>query len=584
MTQEQKGYLQKFWTDIEKAGDELRNQPMPQLKEEDFFLFKETGNRLIYEGEYFGRRKYLTVFAILSEFGKKQADVEVLAKVMDEICTEKFWALPAHVNFEALDEKTIDLFAAETAQSLMEIVEILGDRLPENTVDRVVKEVTDRVILPFVTSTVPYSWWEQDRCNWAAVCAGSVGMAAIYLSHWYEKMQQPEDDRLPEGWKQSIIDRVCDALQCYLDGMEEDGACTEGLGYFAYGMSFYTGFAQLLYEETQGEVNLMKRPKCDKIALFQQKCYFGGGVSVSFSDGSSKEEFLPGLTAYLKACYPQVITPDYPLARSFDSDSCYRLLSNERNILWLMQYDTNQVEQEEHNQWTYDLLPSAQWMICKDPDGNGYAAKGGNNDENHNHNDIGHFLCVFEGEMLLADLGAGEYTRDYFADGRYGILCNRSLGHSVPIINGMEQCAGRSYAADVFEWNEKDKELTISFAQAYPEDCIQKITRKIITDEKSDQLTLCVTDAFERAKKTETVIENLVTMYEPVIEGNKIIIAGSRGYLEIEVSGIQDEISVVVMQHSDHNGKEQTVYLIQWQVWLDEQGGQCTMSIKFYKK
>ena len=249
-----------------------------------------------------------------------------------------------------------------------------------------------------------------------------------------------------------------------------------------------------------------------------------------------------------------------------------------------MQYDTNQVEQEEHNQWTYDLLPSAQWMICKDPDGNGYAAKGGNNDENHNHNDIGHFLCVFEGEMLLADLGAGEYTRDYFADGRYGILCNRSLGHSVPIINGMEQCAGRSYAADVFEWNEKDKELTISFAQAYPEDCIQKITRKIITDEKSDQLTLCVTDAFERAKKTETVIENLVTMYEPVIEGNKIIIAGSRGYLEIEVSGIQDEISVVVMQHSDHNGKEQTVYLIQWQVWLDEQGGQCTMSIKFYKK
>ena len=53
MTQEQKEYLQKFWTDIERAGDELRNQPMPELREEDFFLFKETGNRLIYEGEYF---------------------------------------------------------------------------------------------------------------------------------------------------------------------------------------------------------------------------------------------------------------------------------------------------------------------------------------------------------------------------------------------------------------------------------------------------------------------------------------------------------------------------------------------------
>ena len=71
-------------------------------------------------------------------------------------------------------------------------------------------------------------------------------MAAIYLSHWYEKRQQSKDERLPEDWKQSIIGRVCDALQCYLDGMEEDGACTEGLGYYAYGMSYYTGFAQAL--------------------------------------------------------------------------------------------------------------------------------------------------------------------------------------------------------------------------------------------------------------------------------------------------------------------------------------------------
>lgn len=32
MTQEQKEYLQKFWADIERAGDELRNQPMPGTK------------------------------------------------------------------------------------------------------------------------------------------------------------------------------------------------------------------------------------------------------------------------------------------------------------------------------------------------------------------------------------------------------------------------------------------------------------------------------------------------------------------------------------------------------------------------
>ena len=51
----------------------------------------------------------LTVFGILSEFKGKEENLKMLAQVLDAICTERFWALPAHVNFDALDEKTIDL-------------------------------------------------------------------------------------------------------------------------------------------------------------------------------------------------------------------------------------------------------------------------------------------------------------------------------------------------------------------------------------------------------------------------------------------------------------------------------------------
>lgn len=123
MTQEKKEYLQKFWADIERAGDELRNQPMPELREEDFFLFKEIQATVLFMREsILDCRKYLTVFGILSEFKGKEENLKMLAQVLDAICTERFWALPAHVNFDALDEKTIDLFAAETAQSLLEIV------------------------------------------------------------------------------------------------------------------------------------------------------------------------------------------------------------------------------------------------------------------------------------------------------------------------------------------------------------------------------------------------------------------------------------------------------------------------------
>ncbi|MFR6332585.1 MAG: hypothetical protein ACLUOI_29915 [Eisenbergiella sp.] len=73
------------------------------------------------------------------------------------------------------------------------------------------------------------------------------------------------------------------------------------------------------------------------------------------------------------------------------------------------------------------------------------AAKGGNNGESHNHNDVK--LPASGGdEMLLTDLGAGEYTRDYFSEKRYEILCNHSFGHSVPVIDGKGQKEGTEYA------------------------------------------------------------------------------------------------------------------------------------------
>lgn len=578
MTNRQIHYLKNFWNEIEQAAVELDKAPMPELKMEEFDLFFKNGNRLIYEGAYFGRRKYLTVYGILATYRKKQEDIDKLAKIISEVCEERCWALPAHVKDEAKGELTIDLFAAETAQTLSEMVYTLGDKLPQEVNEKVFAEIHRRVFIPFLASAVPYDTWETDRCNWSAVCAGSVGMTAIYMN----RLQQLSDEK-----KEACIKRVCDAMEYYLDGLEEDGACTEGLGYYSYGMSYFTAFAELLYEESKGAVDLMKKSKCEKIATFQQKCYFSGGVSVSFSDGSCTEPFLPGLTAYLAHCFPQVETPDYVLARGLEEDHCYRWLTNERNIRWLLTYDSGFQKDvmQTKSVSSYDLLPAAQWMICKNADGNGFAAKGGHNGESHNHNDIGHFMCVYEGEMLLADIGAGEYTKDYFGAGRYGILCNRSMGHSVPIINGLEQEKGRDYQAGNFSWNDESKELTISFAKAYPKGCIEEIERKIrITDE--NMFSLQITDSFVLAEKTEEIVENLVTLYKPVVDKNYIFIKGTKGTCCIEIRGMKPDsaIQVIPHKHSNHSGVEEDVYLIQWALLLHEQKEiQSNMCITYKK-
>lgn len=631
MQEKQKEYILGLFQEIKNIEKELREKPMPELKEEDFFLFHRTGNRLVYENAYFGRRKYLTVYAILALWDKElsmqgifekqmeagnntsKTDVYInyLENILFNICNEKFWALPAHINFDKIEETdtqlTIDLFAAETAQALSEIVLRLYDRLSCEVINRVQGEVCRRVLVPFVNSVMPYSWWETDRCNWAAVCAGSIGMTAINIARLSKKERKIDlassKQKLNANWEESLIKRVCDSMQCYLDGMEEDGACTEGLGYYNYGMSFYTAFAEACEQVMNNEElkceniytaiikywkegflsNKKYSKKREQIALFQQKCYFAGGISISFSDGSQKEPFLPGLTAYLKHCYPQVQTPDYSLARSFDSDKCYRYLTNERNISWLMRYgavdtpcktDVAKECLDTSNLTTY-LLQQAQWLVCKDKNGNGFAAKGGNNDENHNHNDIGHFLCAYNGEMLLTDLGAGEYTKDYFSDKRYEILCNRSFGHSVPIINGMEQCTGKEYHANRFLWGEKENTLTIAFESAYKEGSISKITRKIrmfdtINSDEKIKMQLEVVDDFEPNENTTSIEENLITTYMPVIENNKIVIQGEQGICNIVVENNSSPIKQNACVHSDHTGKEQMVYRIQWQLPIEK--------------
>jgi hypothetical protein len=564
-------YLKSFWNELEQAGVELSSIPMPALSDEDFYLYQKTGNRIIYEKVYFLRRKYLMVFGILAEYEKdiykRKNYIEKLVEIISDICTEKFWALPAHVDFNNLDVNTVDLFASETGATLAEMLIIFGDLFPTEIIEKVKENIMTRVLKPFCTSKFPYSWWETDRCNWSAVCGGNVGMTAIYM------------DRLgvlPKGWKEPCIKRACAALNCYLGGIEDDGAVTEGLYYFSYGMSYYTAFAELLYEETKGEIDLMANPKCEKIALFQQKCYFGGGVSLSFSDASTSDRFLPGLTAFLANKYKGVQTPDYILAKGIDDDDCYRWVCNERNIKWLMKYGTDTENSSKGAQ--YDLLPTAQWMICKDKNGNGYAAKGGNNDENHNHNDIGNFLVVYGGDMLIADLGSGEYTKDYFHEGRYNILCNRALGHNVPLINDLEQCQGAEYKADEFIWNENNKELEISFESAYPDKIIDSFTRKIIFDTDNDFI-IKIKDIFIPNTNTKKFTENLVSIYKPTVtdkNGSSIITIQGKGdtdakkaVCKIVIDGITN-IKIVPKEHALHDGNKTTIYLIQFEVPFNE--------------
>ena len=75
------------------------------------------------------------------------------------------------------------------------------------------------------------------------------------------------------------------------------------------------------------------------------------------------------------------------------------------------------------------------------------AAKGGNNGESHNHNDIGNFVVYHDSQPVVIDLGRDTYTSQTFGNRRYEMVNNRSAYHNVPLINGLEQSTGRKFKA-----------------------------------------------------------------------------------------------------------------------------------------
>ena len=514
-----KDCLENYEREILDSARELLNQEMPLLTEELFSLYETTGNRLKYEEVYFTKRKMLAVLgmrAILgleSEWEDKQVYLQKLEEVMKDICQEECWALPAHVK-RASDPQwrlTVDLFASETGQTLSEMLVWLGDELSLAVQEMVRDNIERRIFQPFFSSAVPYASWERGENNWNAVCAGSIGSTCVHL-------MKNEPERL-----KGCLPRLLDSLTYYIDGFAEDGACMEGIGYYYYGMTYFANFAQELYDATEGETDLFCGKWGDfaggedrryQIAHFPVKCFFPDGKSLSFSDGDIEGWFRVGVNSVLamhygvlgkeKGSQASVFFPDMSRAAGLHADSCYRFaalkmdLIETRKLLKLLQDGSGEERKSESTskEPAVHILPSAKWYIAHSGSEVSFACKGGHNAEPHNHNDIGHFIYEGKGEMFFTDLGAGEYTKDYFSEKRYQTLCNNSFGHSVPILNGQGQEEGREYGSSRFE-ADLDGHVTIELHDAYPKGLLKDFQRNFYFDPESGELQVkdCITFA-----------------------------------------------------------------------------------------
>ncbi len=493
----------------EEAGKLIHGQD-PELTYSLFQAFWDNGSRVEYEEVYFRKRRRLNTFAMMSLLDPdQQVFREALQNTLWSICNEYTWCLPAHLSHGRTnihfsleghaddphsDALEIDLFAAETAFSLSEILSLTDRFLHPLIKGRIHEEVYRRIFRPYVQNVYH---WETATHNWSAVCAGSIGAAALHL------IDDVDDLSL-------ILEKVLHSLEFYLAGFNEDGVCREGYMYWQYGFGYYVYFADLLKKRTGGKIDLFQSEKVHQIARFQQKVFMEGNAVINFSDCPSHVRVFLGMTHYLKQRYPDLDVPVTRLRAKYTDDHCSRWAPAIRNLVWFC-------PEEKGEPWraaTY-YLDASQWYMSRHVSRSGvyvFAAKGGHNAEPHNHNDLGHFIFHARGETFLNDLGCGLYNKAYFSPERYSINCNGSQGHSVPVINHQFQCEGISQRAFVEEaaYGNQVDSFTFNLTKAYRIPHLQRLTRRF-TWHKTHRPTLILEDSYVFTEEPESIVERFVT-------------------------------------------------------------------------
>ncbi|KKB80307.1 hypothetical protein VW35_07860 [Devosia soli] len=432
---------------------------VPALPARLYHEFAETGRREGYEDAQRARRSMLYRLVLAEWLTGEGRFAAAIENVLWARLEETNWAWPAHARaLDRFDHPTLDLAAAMTALDLAEIDYLVGEQLSANLRDRVRVEIERRVVGPFLNRND--HWWlhstpQKQVNNWTAVCvAGAVG-AALYL--------ETDMGRLAE-----IVMRGLHSLADYLETFDREGGSSEGPDYWTYGFGNYAVLAHLLHARTGGALDLLEGNFIRDIAQFPLRTMLTEGVWVSFSDSDHNPSFHPGLLSLLAK---QLDLPGL-LGLGMKNDFGVSVFNQ---FIWpLRQYAWPLAKAEPARLGLHDWYDEMGWMISRlDPNelkSLRLAAKGGHNDEMHNQNDVGSFMVVSGGKVVLTDPGRGRYSKAFFGPDRYQNIFASSLGHSVPVVNGHAQAEGRAHAAEVVDHvhNAAEDRLVLEMAAAYP--------------------------------------------------------------------------------------------------------------------
>ena len=420
-----------------------------------FARYVRDGDRATYERAVSDRQERLSRAVVTAAATDEVAWIDEAADGAVVLCEQSTWSLPAHDDAHArrgfvlpdVASPYLDLVAGEIVAQLAVADRILGPRWDERWPglrERVRHEAETRVFTPFETRDD--LWWLgywREVNNWNPWILGNVLPAAVLL------LDDP--DRVAR-----ILARALDSLDRYVAELPADGAIDEGVAYWWNGAGRMLEMLDTVAALTDGGLDATRIPVVAETLRFPMRMHLGGDWYVNVADGWARSRghepwqlpFRWGtLTgdARVAAWARASRRPGTPVADV--AGGLPRLVRALADTAWR---DAGSAAPPlPAAVW----LPSVQVLVRRGAAGStgglALAAKGGTNDENHNHKDLGSFLVAAGGRQLLVDVGKPTYTAQTFSAERYRIRAMQSGWHNAPAPFGLEQGEGPAFAAQV---------------------------------------------------------------------------------------------------------------------------------------
>lgn len=520
---------QKMLQGFLQQADSLKDYQWPYIPATKSLLIERTGDRNEYQSVSFAKRNVLGTLLIAEIYENKGRFTDAIIDGVWSICEESWWGVPAHLprgkEYSGLIDVTapfVDLFAAETGTFLAWVDYFMGDKLDAVSPQirkRIYVETNKRLFEPLMNK--PHGWMTTNANgrppnNWNPwIC-----------SNWLNTALLLEKD---ENKRTAMVEKLLKVLDEFVNPYPQDGGCDEGPGYWgAAAASLYDNISMLNLASNNAFKYIYDDEKIKNMGRFIYRAQIGEDYFLNFADADPQPTMAASMIYRFGKDINDRDMMNFGAFYRKDEDNKLGRFHYFRNFYSLFLQDEFQNAEQRLPLPADVWLPDIQVMLARDKEGSvdGFfvAAKGGHNDESHNHNDIGNYVVYYNGLPLLIDVGRGTYTRKTFSDKRYEIWYNCSDYHNVPTINGFTQPPGSKFRAGNVKYSHDKNASTLNMdiAASYPAEAGVGSWKRSVQLNRNKNVTVNDNLVLNKAEKLE---QHLMTCYpaEVTKDGEVII-------------------------------------------------------------